>query len=909
MTDRPIRVLLIDDDQDDYLLTRDLLADIPGGGFTLEWTADYDAGLKALQRGEHDIFLLDYRLGPRNGLDLLRTARDSGCPALVIMLTGQGDRELDFAAMRAGAVDYLVKGEIRAETLERAIRYALWQKRHADELEQRVRERTAELRASEERLRFALTAARMIAWEWDLTTGRCVRSANVTELLGIGPVSDDGADFLRLVHPDDRERVRASIDAARRGTAPYDLEFRLLTPDGRTVWVADKASVRRGPEGAVTHLAGICVDITERKRGEELINRFKAMSDWANDIYFVADAQARFAYVNRRACEQLGYTEQELLRLSVPDIDAVFDLPRFHRLAEELARSGRVPPFESVLRRKDGSTFPVELNVTLMEFSGRPYLFGVGRDITERKRVEETLRDSERRYAMLAELVPQLVWTTDADGAVDYFNQRWYDYTGTTSAEALGHGWAQFLHPADREGTWRRWQESLRAAQPIEMQYRLRGADGEYQWFLARGIPLKDDQGKVVKWFGTCTNIEGQKRAEEALRDADRRKDEFLATLAHELRNPLAPILNAVHILRLHGDDNPEHRWATDVMNRQVQQLSRLVDDLLDVSRISRGRIELRKERVDLQTVVARAVETSRPVIEARGHRLQVQLPPEPVPLEGDVVRLAQVLWNLLNNAAKYTEEGGRIWLTAKVVRRHTERGTRNGAPSVARNGGPDFVEIRVRDSGIGIPREMLGKVFDLFTQVERTLDRSQGGLGIGLTLVKRLTEMHGGTVEAHSDGPGLGSEFVVRLPLAPARPLLPRAGSDGEPAGQPAPQGRRVLIVDDSRDSARSLATLLTLLGNEVRTAHDGRQALEVATAYCPEVVLLDIGLPGMSGYDVARALRARPELGRPVLVAVTGYGSEEDRRLAEEAGFDRHLVKPVDLDALQQLLTVACP
>ena len=368
-----------------------------------------------------------------------------------------------------------------------------------------------------------------------------------------------------------------------------------------------------------------------------------------------------------------------------------------------------------------------------------------------------------------------------------------------------------------------------------------------------------------------------------ALKESDRRKDEFLAMLAHELRNPLAPIRNAVQIYRAKGLSVPELQWATDVIDRQVHQMTRLVDDLLDVSRITTGKIELRKERVELAAVVNSAVEASRPLIEKWGHELTVTIPPQPIQLEADPTRLAQVLSNLLNNAAKYTDQGGRIWLTAERQSGH--------------------VLIRVKDTGIGIPAEMLPRIFDMFTQVDRTLERSEGGLGIGLTLVQRLVEMHGGTVEAHSDGPGKGSEFVVRLPVAEVKDQGRQgAACDGEKGAAPA--RRRILVVDDNRDAADSLGMLLRMMGNEVHTAHDGLEAVGAAAAFHPDVVLLDIGLPKLNGYEAARRIREQDGGTDMVLVAVTGWGQEEDRRRSKEAGFDHHMTKPVEFAALQKLL-----
>jgi signal transduction histidine kinase/ActR/RegA family two-component response regulator len=369
--------------------------------------------------------------------------------------------------------------------------------------------------------------------------------------------------------------------------------------------------------------------------------------------------------------------------------------------------------------------------------------------------------------------------------------------------------------------------------------------------------------------------------AEAQLRDTDRRKDEFLATLAHELRNPLAPIRNALQIMRLAGSDAAAVEQARGMMERQLGQMVRLIDDLLDLSRITRGRLDLRKERVELSVVVGNAVDIARPLIEASGHQFQVDLPAQPIHLDADPVRLAQVFSNLLNNAAKYTERGGRIWLTAE----------RRG----------DEVRLTVRDTGVGIPADALSSIFEMFTQVDRSLEKSHGGLGIGLTLVKRLVEMHGGSVEARSDGPGKGAELVVHLPIVAESPVVDGHGLD---TGSASPLKCRILVADDNRDAAESMGTMLRLMGNEVRTVRDGMQAVEEAAAFRPDVVLLDIGMPRMNGYEAARRIRQERWGQRMALVALTGWGQDEDKRRAEEAGFDRHVTKPVAFGHLQALI-----
>jgi CheY-like chemotaxis protein/nitrogen-specific signal transduction histidine kinase len=384
----------------------------------------------------------------------------------------------------------------------------------------------------------------------------------------------------------------------------------------------------------------------------------------------------------------------------------------------------------------------------------------------------------------------------------------------------------------------------------------------------------------VVLVFRDITERRGSERA---LEDADRRKDEFLAMLAHELRNPLAPIRNAAHTLALLGPGDDRVRWVSGVIERQVGLMTRLVDDLLDVSRITSGKVTLQRESISVRAVVAQAVEAARPSAEGRGQALEMDVPEDAGWVDGDPARLAQAVGNLLDNAIKYTEDGGRIWLRARVE--------------------ADEVVVAIEDTGAGIHPELLPHVFDLFIQADRSLERKQGGLGLGLTLVRRLVEMHGGRVEAASPGPGLGSVFTICLPrlAVEAAPPAPAA----EPAGADRPTGpaRRILVVDDERDSTDSLALFLRLRGHDVRTAHDGPSALDEIERYHPDVVFLDLGLPGMSGYDVARRVRMMNGPGPLRLVALTGYGTDGDRQKTRDAGFDVHLAKPVDprdLDAL---------
>ncbi len=493
----------------------------------------------------------------------------------------------------------------------------------------------------------------------------------------------------------------------------------------------------------------------------------------------------------------------------------------------------------------------------------------------------------DRQFRDLAEALPHIIWAARSNGFHDYFNQRWYDYTGMTPEQSLGWGWKERLHPDDRARAEAGWLHAVATGAPYDVENRFRSSGGSYRWFLCRGLPLRDAQGRIRSWLGTCTDIDDQKRAEEALKDNDRRKDEFLAMLAHELRNPLAAVRSAVHLFRS-GAPVETQEWGAEVVERQVTHLSHLIDDLLDVSRITRGKIRLRVERLEASPLLETAVETVRPLAAARRQTLTVNADRGALWLDADATRLEQVLANLLSNAVKYTESGGSITFSAQ----------REG----------DAIVFRVRDTGIGIPGELLPRIFELFSQGDRTLARSEGGLGIGLTLVKQLVDLHHGTVSATSEGPGLGSEFVVALPAAPA--LLPQQDEPpvSKPPDSPPPPKvarlARVLIVDDNADLARSMARLLKLLGHETRLAYDGPSAIAEAKSYRPDFIILDIGLPLMNGYEVAQKLRHEEGLTDTVIVAVTGYGQEEDRRRSREAGFNHHLVKPVDHDVLFSLL-----
>jgi PAS domain S-box-containing protein len=495
------------------------------------------------------------------------------------------------------------------------------------------------------------------------------------------------------------------------------------------------------------------------------------------------------------------------------------------------------------------------------------------------------IRESEQRHRMLVEQVKDYaIFMTDLQGRPTSWNEGVKRVFGFEESEFIGGGiLSQIFTPEDiREGVPQQELDEAATNGMASGDRWMRRRDGSQFWASGITTALRDVHGTLVGFTKVKRDLTDRKLAEEALKRADRTKDEFLATLAHELRNPLAPIRNSLHIMRMAGDNDPTLRRVSEIMERQVDHMVRLVDDLLEVSRITRGQIELRKERIELAAVVSRAVETSRPLIDAGRHQLAISLPADPVFVDGDPVRLAQVVSNLLNNAAKYSNPGGQIWLNVRK-----EEGQ---------------ASISVRDTGIGIPAEMQRVVFEMFAQLDRSSSRSQGGLGIGLTLVRSLVEMHGGKVHVKSAGKDQGSEFVVRLPLCPEGAPAAKSASPRIPATVLTRQ--RVLVVDDNRDAASSMAMLLKFLGAEVEVANSGPAALSAVESYHPAVVLLDLGMPLMDGYEVARRIRERPEFDDVTLIALTGWGQDEDRRRSHEAGFNDHLVKPADISSLQELL-----
>jgi PAS domain S-box-containing protein len=747
-----------------------------------------------------------------------------------------------------------------------------------------------------------------------------------------------------ILHEQTRQPVENPVAKVLREGAVVGLGNHtvLLARDGTERPIDDSAAPIRGAGGETVGVVLTFRDVTEQRQAQVALRqseaRKTAILDTAIDGIITINHEGKVIEFNPAAERTFGYSRAQAVGRELADLVIPPSLRERHRrgLAHYLA-TGEGPVLDKRIEmtalRADGTEFPVELAVTRIPAEEPPLFTGYLRDITGRRRAEQASRflaDASKSLAALVDSgstmqkVARLAVPFFADWcAVDLVKE-----DGSVGRVAVAHAdpaKVELAHELERRyppdpnaphgvpNVLRTGKSEMMAEIPDTVL--AASAQDQEHLRILRELGLKSylcvplaARGKMVGVI-TFISAESGRRydpsdlalAEELahragiamenawlyseVRDADRRKDEFLAMLAHELRNPLAPIRNALQIMKQPGADGSVVERVREMMERQVQHMTRMVDDLLDVSRITRGKIELRKEVVDLASVVSRTVETSRPLIEDRHQELTVDLPPEPVCLEADPTRLEQVLANLLNNAVKYTDHGGHIWLTAEQQ-------------------GSELI-LRVRDTGVGIAADMLARIFEPFVQSDRVLHHSQGGLGIGLTLVRSLVEMHGGTVQAQSDGPGKGSEFVVCLPVFCQQQQIGgvTAADEGSEPARATPK-RRILVVDDNVDAAESLAMLLRLEGHDVRVAHDGPAALAAVEADPPDIVFLDIGMPVMNGYDVAMLLRQRPGLEHLQLVAMTGWGQEEDRRRSQEAGFNHHLVKPADPEALHQLL-----
>lgn len=629
-----------------------------------------------------------------------------------------------------------------------------------------------------------------------------------------------------------------------------------------------------------------------------LINAIISSSD---DVIYAKDLQGRMVYANPAALALIGKPAEAVLgRTDADFLDDKQAAAQVMQNDREVMDSGRAVEFEEQVPLPDGS-------IRVWASQKRPYrspggevvgVLGISRDITARKAAEMALVEAEEQRQLALDAAGMGWWHYDPLTGIARYDNRYCAIFGVKGFERPNEEILTLLHPDDLPRVWAAVEAALAPddPKPYSIDYRIRRPDGEERWIEARGLAVfSGSPRRATSFVGTVLDITERKHVEHALKDADRRKDEFLATLAHELRNPMAPVITAISLLKKSGDSPAVRERALAIMDRQTQHLVRLLDDLLEVSRVTRGKIELRPQSLDLRAVVRSCLDSLGEEIASAGLQAQAHICEESATVYADPARMKQVIDNILNNAIKYTHAGGDIRVELRV-----EDGD---------------VVLEVRDTGAGIPQEMLSRVFDLFTQIDNTIGRSQRGLGIGLALVKELVTLQGGTVAARSSGIGLGTTFVVRLPLSadcPDTESAPRTDADPAPADPSKSQSStrsatcRVMVVDDNRDAADTLSTALQHAGHRALAAYGGPAALTAAREFRPEAVLLDLGMPGMSGFEVANELRkSSPDL---LIVALTGWGQPKDRIATSQAGFDHHLTKPVSLDVVLQLLSNGC-
>ena len=930
---------------------RDYVAGLLAPTSRVEAVGDGMAALAALRREPADLLLADVMMPRLDGLELLRTIRaDAALRHLpVIFVSARAGEEARVAGLEAGADDYLLK-PFGARELTARVGAALELSRVRRTSEERLARANRELRHRVTELETLLAVIPVgigIALDPECRTVQVNPAFATTLGLARGQnasmTAPDGErpSGFRLLDMNGREVPGHELPlqvAAREGRAVSDVELDIVHDDGRIVRLLEYAAPLLDEHGRSRGAVGAFVDVTDRRRAEvrdsflvALDDALRASDDPAAimiaalrllgtrldaDRSAYADVEAdgnRFTIPHEHTRGEVGPSLVGTWSLSAFGDRAVRELRAggtlvVHDVIGELGattafttvgiassivgstlRDGRLVAMMAVHCATPRTWRPEEIE--LVEIAANRCWESIAR-----ARAARVIEASERRYRVVADAMPQLVWTADADGVVDYYSARARAYHGIEVGT-----WQPMVHPDDLHPTVAAWERALRDQEPFAFEHRLRMADGHYRWHLSRAEPIAPTPGsdERVRWIGTATDVhelrETQERLrvqEEQLRDVDRRKDEFIAILAHELRNPLAPLRTGLDVLRLSHDAAGAVARVRPMMERQVTQMVRLIDDLLDVSRITSGKIQLQPEPTLVAQLVRDAMEGHRAALDIGRLSAQVALPPEPVYVYADHARFVQILSNLLHNAIKFTDPGGTIAIAGSVA------GTDRQGHELC---------LSISDSGAGIAAEALPHIFELFAQGHQPSGLGRVGLGIGLALARRLAELHGGRLEASSEGPGRGATFTLTVPTMPLD--LGDAVPDRRVETHLDLSGCRVVVVDDNQDAADSLALILANSGADVRTAYDGDSGLRLIQSFQPDAALLDIGMPGTDGYSVCRRIRQSDPDRRIVLVALTGFGQAHDQARALTAGFDSHLTKPADVAALHGALAHVCP
>jgi PAS domain S-box-containing protein len=784
--------------------------------------------------------------------------------------------------------------------------------------------------------RFELAAVNCLFYDWEISRGTVERTQGITALLGYTQqeASPTQQWWQQLVHPDDLQRVDEEFKASLANGDRYKIEYRVRHKDGHYVWLQDRGFVEQNGEGRVVRIVGIRIDINDRKKTEadlrESEERIRLATTAANLGMWFWDLTTDELIFTSKCKELFGFA---------PDTTITYELflnrlhPEDQQRTDEAVSCALAQKLDYNLEYR---AIWADNSVHWLAAKGRGFydvfdkpirMMGTVQDISEHKQVEETLRQSEERYRFLADTIPEMVWTTNAEGMATYVNQRWQEYTGLSLEETIDYGWRKVLHPDDLEKSVQLWTEALQNGIPYELEHRyLRVADGTYRWHLVRGLPIKDDQGRVVKWFGTCTDIHQQKQIEEErarileiekaarleAEAANRIKDEFLAVLSHELRSPLNPILGWAKLLKSRKFDEAATFRALDTIERNAKLQIQLIDDLLDVSRILRGKLSLNFAAFDLTIVINAAIETVKLAAQDKSIEMHLQIEPNVGKVLCDFNRLQQVVGNLLNNAVKFTPAGGRIDIRLSVGRGQGAGGREQGefvfaSPSSSPTPVSTYAEITVSDTGKGISSEFLPHVFEYFRQADSSTTRNHGGLGLGLSIVRHLVELHGGTVTAESPGEGKGATFIVRLPLIEESSKQEKENkTEAENINSLPLAGIQILLVDDEIDTRDFMSFLLQQHGATVSEASSASEALEAFAQSPPDILLSDLGMPLVDGYSLISQIRSMsPSQGGQIpAIALSAYAGESDRDRAFAAGFQKHLAKPVEPTELLALI-----
>jgi PAS domain S-box-containing protein len=750
------------------------------------------------------------------------------------------------------------------------------------------------LRQKQEWLDLAQAVGKIGSFEWNIPTNINIWSKELEAIYGLQPGEFGGTyeDWKKWVHPDDLDQAHADILNALK-TGEFVTDFRVVWRDGSIHWLHARAKVYYDREGKPLRMVGVNVDISDRKQTEEALRQSECRLRQLlqSSIIGIIEAEPdKITFANDAFLQMLGYTQEDVLagKLRWQDMTPPEYIEIDRAKVEEVFVSGVCTPFEKEYIRKDGSRVPILLGASLLTRSPFKWVCFI-LDLSKRKQAEAALQQSELMFRTLADTMAQMFWITRPDGYHEYFNQRWYDYTGTTLAQTQGEGWLNILHPDDVQSTINCWLNCLQTGKKYEIEYRLRrAADGEYRWHLGLAFPLRNQDGQIIKWFGSCTDIHEQKmmveeRAQALEREraarielerANRMKDDFLAIVSHELRSPLNPILGWAKLLKTRKLDAAKTTQALETIERNAKLQARLIEDLLDVSRILRGKLSLNISAVDLVTTIEAASETVHLAAQTKSIHLQTELAIGNVKVEGDPNRLQQIIWNLLTNAVKFTPEGGQVKLKLEKV--------------------GSFAQIQVTDTGKGISAEFLPYVFDRFRQADEVTTRKFGGLGLGLAIVRHLVELHGGSVQVISPGEGLGATFTVQLPLM----VTASETFTDYPLTENTPnlQGVQIVIVDDDVDTLNLLTFILEQYGATVKAVNSANDALQAIAQTQPHLLLSDIGMPTMDGYMLIQEVRTTTPATKLPAIALTAFAGEANSQKIISAGFQRHLTKPIE-------------